>query len=438
MREEYERELLALVLNKNEVIDLLSIKPKYLKNKELAKLLEYSIESYKYNKVVSPVYMSKHKDFNSNLYVELLTNEFYYCANWKEQLSLSEENILKFYKEDVIKSIYEKLEKQEIDYDKFMEYIGKIKKIQIKHSTQKEMLEIKDIDISKAEDKEKIKSNCVLLDEKIKGFTLGEVSVWSGGNASAKSTYLNQIALESIQQGKKVAIYSGELIASRLLNWVVMQSAGKKNMVYNKEKDYYYVDRKAKVQILDWLNGKLFIYNNDFSNKAKEIVESIKECVIKNGIKVIILDNLMSMDLSNYGDNKYDTQSEFIKDLSSIAKKLDIHIHFVCHPRKVTNFLRKIDISGSADLTNIADNVFIMHRVNNDFKIKTKEMFKWNDSHPVYKYTNVIEVCKNRDFGVEDYFVGLYFEKESKRLLNEIDEDKKYGWEVTYEQTKII
>ena len=31
-------------------------------------------------------------------------------------------------------------------------------------------------------------------------------------------------------------------------------------------------------------------------------------------------------------------------------------------------FLRKDDISGTADLTNAVDNVFIVHRVNNDFK----------------------------------------------------------------------
>ncbi len=141
----------------------------------------------------------------------------------------------------------------------------------------------------------------------------------------------------------------------------------------------------------------------------------------------------MSMNLSSYGDNKYDVQSQFVQELSELAKKLDIHIHFVCHPRKVTSFLRKIDISGSADLTNIADNVFILHRVNNDFKIKTKEMFKWNDSNDIYKYSNVIEICKNRDFGVEDRFIGMYFEPESKRLLNSLDEFKYYKWKTSWE-----
>ena len=49
LRERIEREFLALVLNKNEVIDLLQIKPKALHNKDNQKLLEYAIECYKTN-----------------------------------------------------------------------------------------------------------------------------------------------------------------------------------------------------------------------------------------------------------------------------------------------------------------------------------------------------------------------------------------------------
>ena len=243
---------------------------------------------------------------------------------------------------------------------------------------------------------------------------------------------MNQIAIETINQGYNVAIYSGELVAKRLLKWITMQCAGKKNMTYFNEKDYWYVKDEIKEKIFNWLNGKLYIYNNSNGNKAKEIISSIKECVKQNDIKVVILDNLMSMNLNSYGDNKYDVQSQFIQELSNLAKELEIHIHFVCHPRKVTNFLRKIDISGSADLTNIADNVFILHRVNNDFKIKTKEMFKWNDNDSIYEFTNIIEVCKNRDLGVEDCFIGMYFEPESKRLLNTKNEIKYYKWETMW------
>ena len=43
-------------------------------------------------------------------------------------------------------------------------------------------------------------------------------------------------------------------------------------------------------------------------------------------------------------------------------------------------------------------------------------------------FHNVVEVCKNRDLGVMDYLVGLYFEAESKRFLNFEYENINYGW----------
>ena len=43
LRIENENEFLALVLNKNEVIDLLQIKPEYLVSRENQKMLKYAI-----------------------------------------------------------------------------------------------------------------------------------------------------------------------------------------------------------------------------------------------------------------------------------------------------------------------------------------------------------------------------------------------------------
>ena len=429
-RVEFELELLAIVLNRNEAIDLLQIKPKYFKNKSLEKMLDYCIESYKKNKVICIADIANtHSDFDIVLFSEIMTSAIFFSGMWEKRLSVIEENILNFYKEDIINDLTLKLKNQEIDYDHFITKMQQIEKYKLNKSHNSNMLTISDIDVNTEETEERVLSNTYVLDNAVKGFTLGQLSVWSGGNASAKSTYLNQIAIESINQKHNVAIYSGELVAKRLLKWIIMQCAGKTNMSYNAQKDYWFVNSWAKEKILKWLDNKLFIYDNEVGNKAKEIIRSIKECVQKNNVKVVILDNLMSMNLNSYGDNKYDVQSAFIQDLSALAKELNIHIHFVCHPRKSTTFLRKNDISGSADLTNIADNVFIMHRVNNDFKIRTKEMYKWGDDNPIYKYSNILEVCKNRDFGIEDLFVGMYFEKESKRLLNNEGEKKRYLWE---------
>ena len=424
-REEYEREFITCLILNEEAIKYVRVKPFYLKTEELREIFEGIIKCYNKYKIINIAGIRElNPKVNLDYYTDLIDNTMYYKTDWKNQLDLQQQSILKFYKKDVIDSLNQKLSEGEITYEDFTDKIEKIKSIKVDLGKEKSILSIKDIDISKQNNPEKVKSNTKKLDSKIKGFTLGELSIWSGGNASGKSSYLNQIALESIKQDYKVVIYSGELDSARLLNWIVTQCAGKRNMVYDSTYDYYYVSENVKQKIVDWLNGKLFIYDNEFGQDSQVIIDSIKTCVFKNNIKVVILDNLMSMDAPS--DNKYDFQSTLVKQLSALAKELRIHIHFVCHPRKVTNFLRKIDISGSADLTNIADNVFIIHRVNQDFVNQTKEMFHWKDDNEIYNYSNVIEVCKNRDYGIQDHFAGMYYEMNSRRLLDYENEERNY------------
>lgn len=431
-RNNRERELLALLINTNEFIGKLRIKPKYLKYKKNQELLELMIKYYKQYGVVNPAQILRdlREQFDLQDFIVLWQKTFYFSSF--EHLRIYENMIIEDYKNDFIEHINQQYKDKLISFDEYMNKMQIVKEFKVNDNESIKMKTIDDIDLNNIEEaKEFIKSGCNELDKKIGGFILGELSVWSGGNASAKSTYLNQLAIETINQGHNVAIYSGELTDKRLLNWIAMQCAGRKNMEKNVEKDYYYVPTNTKQRIFNWLNNKLFIYDNSFGNKVEDILESIEECINKNNIKVIILDNLMSMNLAKYGNDKYDIQSKFVQDLSALAKEYNVHIHFVCHPRKTTTFLRKVDISGSADLTNIADNVFIMHRVNNDFRIRASELFGWNDTNPIFAYSNVIEICKNREYGVEDYFCGLYFEVPSKRLCNEIGEEKHYRWENT-------
>jgi hypothetical protein len=124
--------------------------------------------------------------------------------------------------------------------------------------------------------------------------------------------------------------------------------------------------------------------------------------------------------------------------LAEAAQEFNIHIHLVAHPRKSTGFLRKIDISGSADLTNRPDNVFIVHRVNNDFIKSVGDFFDKSISAMMSdEYDNVIEVCKNRDIGIMDELIGTYFEKESRRFLNTKYEAPIYGWQSVEQQTEM-
>ena len=54
------------------------------------------------------------------------------------------------------------------------------------------------------------------LDKKVGGFLEGDLTVWTGKRGCGKSSVLNQIGLDAIDQGKNLCIYSGEIPADRL------------------------------------------------------------------------------------------------------------------------------------------------------------------------------------------------------------------------------
>lgn len=415
---DYEKATLIIMIKNIESFDNTCLRKEYFLNNNYSKMFEYLNEYYKKNQSINYIEILKeHDDFNSQLYLEMEKTNLP-IDDWKKTLVSLENEIVNAYKYAWAK----KLVTSNLTFNEFKDKIDELAKIDV--SNLKYYKTSSEIDMNNNENITYIKSGVIQLDKFIKGFALGELSVWSGGNGSGKSTLLSQLAIESFKKGYNVLIFSGELKDSRLMKWMNLQICGKANLYYNTQYDYYYPRDKEKTMQVS--NNKLFVYDNELGNDINKIIFSIYEVVKTKNVKMVILDNLMSMNLSSYGNDKYGIQTKLITDLSNMAKRLNIHIHFVCHPRKSTSFLRKYDISGTADLTNIADNVFIVHRVNNDFKKQTQEMFKWKNDHELYAYDNIIEICKNREQGIQDMFIGQYFENETKRFLNFKNEDKFY------------
>lgn len=418
MRVDFEKTALILMIHNKKSFETTCLRYDYFQNESYSKMFKYLDEYYKKHQKIDYFEILKdHNDFDSELYVEL-EKEKLPIDDWKNTLITLEDEIVKNYKFVIAR----RLIKSNVSFDELKDSIDKLAKIDA--SNLKYYKNSKEIDMQANENITYIKSGVFQIDKYIKGFALGELSVWSGGNGSGKSTILNQLAIEAVKKDYNTLIFSGELKDSRLMKWISLQVCGKSNLMYNEKYDYYYP--KDKDAVLKSVGDKLFIYDNELGNDVSKIVFAIYDAVKNQNVKMVILDNLMSMNLSSYGQDKYDVQTKLITDLSDMAKRLNIHIHFVCHPRKSTSFLRKYDISGTADLTNIADNVFIVHRVNNDFKKQTQEMFKWKSDHELYNFDNIIEICKNREQGIQDMFVGQYFEKETKRFLNYKDEYKYY------------
>lgn len=299
---------------------------------------------------------------------------------------------------------------------------------------------IKKIDLSSLEN---VKTGFTELDRNIVGLNMSEVTLLSGSNSSGKSSWLNTLLLNIIQQGKKVALWSGELRPDILKAWIQMVAAGRNNLKQSSYGDgKYYVPQMIAEKIDQWLDGKFFLYNNEYGCQWEQIFHDMNE-LLKVGVKVFALDNLFSLNIDLLEGDRNNKQKELILQIKDFAKKNQVHIILVAHPRKVMTFLRKNDISGSSDLTNAVDDCFIIHRVNQDFFRAGAEFFGQSEIQRYSGFGNVIEVCKNRMYGIVDLLVGMHYEIESRRFKNTIDECVKYGWEqdptpvkMTFDQPK--
>ena len=278
-----------------------------------------------------------------------------------------------------------------------------------------------------------IRSRFQALDAKIGGFNKGEMTVWSGGNASGKSTLVSQIGLAAVTEGFKVAMFSGEMTASRVREWVLLQAAGPDFVMQDPLNQNHYCLKPGIEEKLDaMLTGKLSIYDNDFGTDWEVVTNTIYDWVKKNEASVVIIDNLMALDIPTGSMDKYDMQTRIVKRFSAMAKELNVHVHFICHPRKTEAFPRKGDISGTADITNAADNVLMVHRVNADFMMRYKTVYPKLVIEP--DVSTVIEVMKNRDLGIVDEIIKLYFDRRSRTMSDVKGLPPQHAWTEKIEQ----
>lgn len=298
--------------------------------------------------------------------------------------------------------------------------------------------EIEDEDRSKIVS---IPSGITQYDKECCGFDKPSLSVWSGNNGSAKSTLLNQIALNAVNQGFKVAIYSGELRGKKMKRWLLYQAAGKQ---YNKKSTYneydYFTPTPVKDKIVSWLEGKLYNYNTRYSHDIEQVCLEVEKLVKEHQIDMLIMDNLSCLDIQELDGAINEQQKAAIKMLLRLTDNLELATHVVVHPKKCETYLRKNDVSGAKTLTDLADCVFFVHRWNQDTQKAAKEFMTDSVYYDLCNSgtTNVVEVIKHREFGeAEGHIYKLYFEPESRRLKNSIAEHIHYGWEEQPEQADI-
>lgn len=177
----------------------------------------------------------------------------------------------------------------------------------------------------------------------------GEVTIWAGINGHGKSMITGQVALWLLQQ-TKVCIASMEMKPEATLQRMVRQASG-----------VNHVSREYQNHFLSWSNGKLWIYDKLDQVPVDSILGMITYCATELGIKHIFIDSLMKVGID---DDNYNGQKRFVDTLCQLAKQFDIHIHLIAHMRKGESENKrpgKFDVMGSSALTNLVDNLLVVH-----------------------------------------------------------------------------
>ncbi|MGL5767292.1 MAG: DnaB-like helicase C-terminal domain-containing protein [Sarcina sp.] len=250
---------------------------------------------------------------------------------------------------------------------------------------------------------DKLETGIDNIDNEILGMVFGSLNILSGRNGAGKSTILNQIYIgEAIKQQQKVFLFSGELVAGNVKEWLLKTLANERDLIEftaKNDRKYKVVSSEGKKNIVDKIKDKFYLYDSD-DYRIDTVIAKMEILAKRQGVKVFIIDNLMILEMST--SDEYKAQSEAVKKLKAFAKKYNSIVHLVAHPRKSQNDeISKDDVAGSANITNLADYVTILER---NFK-EDRE------------YDAKLSIVKNRHTGT-NASVALKFDMDRKRFYS--------------------
>lgn len=306
---------------------------------------------------------------------------------------------------------------QKYGKEAIIDAIGHAEKV----SVQK-VIKLADVEKINIHDIQKLKTGINSLDKLLSGgLPFGQVDIISGKRGDGKSTLASQILANAIEQDYKIFAYSGELPNHLFKMWIDLQIAGSRNIQQNDRisgSPSYYITNSISEQINDWYREKAFLYDTTVieGDEMTDLPELIERTIMQYGVKVILVDNLMTaieLDAARNTD-RYERQGRFVNKLVKLVMKYDVLILLVAHKRK-NSFTKDAndEVSGAGDITNYAGVVLSYDRDN--------ELGESNRK---------LVVSKNRLTGkINNAGYVMNYEEKSKRIYGPGDDaDIQFGW----------
>lgn len=238
-------------------------------------------------------------------------------------------------------------------------------------------------------------------------FRPGEVTLWGGVNGHGKSAVLGYVMLHGMADNERVCVASMEMKPRATLERMARQAA---------------CTGRPTAEFLnffgDWTDDRLWIYNHVGTVQRDRMLAVSRYCRNELGVSHMVIDSLLKCGIA---PDDYAGQKNFVDSLCSLARDTDLHIHLVHHARKSekeSNVPDKFDLKGAGEITDLVDNVLIVHRN------KAKEADLRKDLTPekreqVEAQSDTVLICaKQRHFTWEGT-VKLWFDAESLQFRDQ-------------------
>lgn len=235
----------------------------------------------------------------------------------------------------------------------------------------------------------------------------GQLSIWAGRSGSGKSVITGQAILHRLR-GQRAVIASLEMRPEQTLYRMACQAAG---------------CHPAPSWLAEWLHfldGKLWIYDQLDSIESDRILGMVHYALGEMGADHVVIDSLTKCGFTR---DDYDAQSKFINRLQWAAKRYNKHVHLICHMRKTSGHIQsdgKDDIRGAGEITDLADNVFILSRNREkEAAVRKQEQgasLNTGEMDKIHEPDAFLAVAKNREYGEEPNF-GMWFHRSSQQFL---------------------
>lgn len=314
-----------------------------------------------------------------------------------------------------------------IGKERVLYYIGKPFEVPVENVS--DLSQAEDFDIEKAEG---LYTGIKGLDDKIYKITFGTLNIITGKSGEGKSVFVNQVAIcQALQQGYDVFVFSGELPAPILRNWVETNMIGR-DFITMKDGHVRVFNSEQRKLMQNWYKGRVLVYDDDRNTTATSLLNKMEELARKCGTKVFLVDNLMMVDLECSEEGRLQAEKDFVNKLIFFAKKYNVLVFLVAHPRKTGEIrVTKEDIAGSGNIVNLAHMVFSVHRYTDKEKegtmsSRTGQFLKGQE--PI-EFDSCVEVLKNRITGILP-LVNLYFDYPTYRFYQTPKEVWfRYAWD---------